>query len=108
MMVSNGRDLWHAFTRMIKFVVVDEIHLSVFNMVHHNGLNCAQNVRTSPIMFTGDSVCSGWSAWRNIIRLLDSTTKQDAAVLHLSHMKSENMSTLPEDSHIFPSSASCN
>jgi hypothetical protein len=48
-MVSNGRNLWHAFTRMIKFVVVDEIHLSVFNMVHHNWLNCAQNVGLRPL-----------------------------------------------------------
>ena len=113
-MISNGRNHWHALKRLIKFVVVYGIYLSVFNVVYHNGMSCTKkNTRFHPlslhnIMFPGNSVCSGWSAQRNIFRSLDYTTEQGTAILHISRLKYECMSTLPKDSHMFSGSASCN
>jgi hypothetical protein len=41
-MISNGRNHWHALKRLIKFVVVYGIYLSVFNVVYHNGMSCTK------------------------------------------------------------------
>jgi hypothetical protein len=72
-------------------------------------MNCAQNLGFHPLhLCLLETVCSGWSARCKVIRLLDRTTKQDAAILYISRLKSECMSTLPKDSHIFLSSTSCN
>lgn len=113
-MISNGRNHWHALKRLIKFVVVNGIYLPVFNVVYHNGMSCANKkigfhpLSLHNIMFPGKSVCSGWSARRNIFRSLACTTKQGTAILHISLLKSECMSTLPKDYHTFSGSATCN
>jgi len=42
-MASSDRNMYHVLTGLIKFVVVDDILLSVFNVLYHDVMNYTKN-----------------------------------------------------------------
>ena len=45
-MVRNDRNMQRVLTRLIEFVVVDDLRLSVLNMMYHNVVHLAKSVTT--------------------------------------------------------------